>query len=202
MKRKRTKVPRRIDCLIPQGFIGPARVIRKYGIPSVRSFVYIVFSLSIVFFHEGCTVHHIPKDLSVIQGAVQPFSIGETVKLINAQAFSKEVLTTSRGYDLPVNYKQYTESAIQLMEKEIEKNGGIVSEGASKAIHLSIVNVSLTKSLMRYRSIIDATIQIGKGHVQGYNSTASGGLEEAVDLAIAKLVVSILNDQKVRSYLK
>lgn len=168
----------------------------------MKSSLVIVYALCIAFLHEGCTVHHTPKDLSLAPGSIQPFSVSTPVILINAQSSSKEVLTTSMEYDLPVNYRQYTESAIKLLKEEIEKNGGTVLTEAPKAIHLSIVNVSLTKSLVRYRSIVDATIQLGNSPVKGFNSTASGGLEEAVDLAIVKLVVSILHDQKVRSYLE
>ena len=88
------------------------------------------------------------------------------------------------------------------MKKEIEKNGGNISEDVSKVIHLSIINVTLTKSLVRYRSIIDAIVQLGDGHIQDFNANASGRLEQAVDVTMVNLVVSILNDHKVRSYLE
>ena len=88
------------------------------------------------------------------------------------------------------------------MKNEIKKNGGQISEDASKSIRVSIVNLSLTKSLVRYRSIIDATVQLGKGKIQGYNARGEGHMEEVVDGSILNLVASILNDPNVRSYLK
>lgn len=165
----------------------------------------IIFSvlLSFMFFLQwGCTVHHTPKDLSIIPGSIQPFSVGDPVSIINAQTSSEEVLTTTFEYDFLVNYQQYTDVAIELMKNEIKKNGGRISEDASKSIRVSLVNLSLTKSLVRYRSIIDATVQLGNGKIQGHNARAVGHMEKAVDNSILNLVVSILNDSNVRSYLK
>ena len=152
----------------------------------------------------GCayTEHYVPTDLSVPPGSISSLAPAGPVMIVNAQESSEEVVTRARLINLPVNYRLYTESAIQLLKRELESNGVIVSESASKVMNIAILHVGLTKSVVDFWCVIDASLQLGDGPMQGFTSRGAGPVRKAIDSAMAGLVVQILNDRKVRSFLK
>lgn len=155
-------------------------------------------------FCTGCsyTEHYVPTDLSVPPGSIRSLAAAEPVMIANAVESSEEIVTRARLINLPVNYRLYTESAIQLLKRELESNGVVVSGSATKVMNVAILNVGLTKSLVDFWCVIDASLQLGDGSMQGFTSRGTGPVRKAIDSAMVGLVVQILNDRNVRSFLK
>ncbi len=160
-----------------------------------------IFLLTLVLL--GCTVRHAPGISSLAPGQVPDFRPGGPVKLVNAQLSSENSTIPLPPGNLSVNYREYTESALELIRKEISNRGGMISDSALKVIKLAITNIRIESSSSNFTCIINYTIETGDGYLKGLRVTSSNwNVYAAIDNSVANVAISVLNDKIVLSYLE
>lgn len=166
----------------------------------------VVGLMIIILSSSGCqmTVHHVPKDLTIAPGSVPRLVLTSPIRLTNAQPRKEKIKTETVGYTLLVDYNEYTALFIDILRKEIERSGGSISPRSPKEIKVAITDVGLTNCMVNCFSSADATVKLGDGRVRGFNAQSSGSPSDgdAIDKVMVKLAVTILNDERVRSYLE
>jgi len=163
---------------------------------------YVICFLSAIFIQSGCTVRHTPGDFQIQSGEIPSFSVSEPIRIVNAQTSSSDVILPVPPYKLIINHKQYTDTAIKLLAGEIEKRGGKIAEDASKVIEVSIIDIKIATTV-KYRCIIHFTVGTGDAYFKGFEAAGGGwDYEKAIDLAMANVVVEILNNDRILRYLE
>lgn len=149
----------------------------------------------------GCTLQYAPKPSSEELIVISAFKPGQPVAIINKTA-PREVLLPVSAYDLRVDYRQYADSAIQLLRSELEKREGVVQTSASREIGLDFTDVRIVPGAGRLRAVINFTITTGDGYLRGLEaSEGNWNFQKAIDGAIVNVVKEILSNDRVRQYL-
>ena len=160
-----------------------------------------VGTVLLVMVLAGCTIHYVPKPSPEEPIVFPSFKPGQPVAIINKTA-PREVLLSVQTFDLRVDYRQYADSAIQLLKSELEKREGVVQTSASREIGLDFTDIRIAPSLGRLRAVINFTVTTGDGYVRGLEaSDANGNFQRAIDGAIVNGVKGILTNDRVRQYL-
>ena len=161
----------------------------------------LVGTMLVVMVLGGCTIHYVPKPSPEEPIVIPVFNPGQPVAIVNKTA-PREVMLSVQPYDLQVGYRQYADSAIQLLKSELEKRGGIVQTSASREIGLDFTDIRIVPSLMRFRAFINFTVTTGDGYVRGLEaSDVNGNFQKAIDGAIVNVVKAMLTNDRVRQYL-
>ncbi len=160
-----------------------------------------IFLLTLVLF--GCTVRHVPEISSLAPGQVPDFRPAGPVKLVNAQPSSENSISPLPPGNLSVNYREYTDSALELIRKEISNRGGMISGNAPKVIKLAITNIRIESPPSSFTCIINYTIETGDRYLRQFQVTSSNwNVYVAIDNCVANVAISVLNNKNVLSYLE
>ena len=125
-----------------------------------------IISALTVMLVTGCTLQYVPEPSQEELIVVPVFKPGQPVAIINKTP-SNEVLLPVSPYDLRVDYRQYADSAIQLLRSELEKRSGVVQTSTSREIGLNVTDVRITPGAGRFRAVINFTVTTGDGYLRG-----------------------------------
>ena len=161
----------------------------------------LIMTALVVIVLAGCTIHYVPKPSPEEPIVIPVFKPGQPVAIINKTA-PREALLSLQPYDLRVDYRQYADSAIQLLKSELEKGGGVVQTTASSEIGLDFTDIRIVPGAGRLRAVINFTVTTGDGFVRGLEaSEVNWNFQRAIDGAIVNVVKGIMTNDRVRQYL-
>jgi len=161
----------------------------------------LVMTALVVMVLAGCTMHYMPKPSPEELIVIPVFKPGQPVAIVNKTA-PREVLLSVRPYDLRVDFRQYADSAIQLLKNDLEKRGGGVQASAPREIGLDFTDIGIVPGAGGFRVVINFTVTTGDGYVRGLEaSDVSVFFQKAIDGAIVNVVKAILTNDRVSKYL-
>lgn len=152
----------------------------------------------------SCTLQHVPKEQKIEPAKIPAFKVVGAVKLVNAQLSSEEAQIAVPGFAVTVNYKNYTELALKLLQNELAKKTPAAATGsAAKEIKLAIVDIKMLPMSGNFRCIINYTVETGDGYVRGLESMGgSWSYQTAIDSAVTNVAIGILNTEQILTYLE
>lgn len=115
----------------------------------------------------GCAIQHRPLPDPQALSDVPRFETGYPVKIVNATP-PREALVPIPPYDLPVNYRMYTDTAIRLWSAELEKRGGILRDDAARTITLALTDITVVRGFGKMTCVINFTVGTGAGYLRGF----------------------------------
>lgn len=150
----------------------------------------------------ACSVKHVPNELVVDPLKVPRFRVVGALKLVNAQTLSEDVLIPMGTGKLSVNYKQYTDAAVNSLKIELGKNGAVILDVAPKILKLAITDIRFQTPPI-FLCVINYTVETGDGYVHGFKvESENWNFRVALDGALAKVVTGVLQDGQVLKYLE
>ena len=120
-----------------------------------------------------------------------------------AQESNEDTFVSTPVYSLSINYKQFTELALKLLKKEVNDRSSSLFGTTPKEIKLTVVDVRLITKYFAYRCIINSTVETGDGYIRGFEVIGTSWRDEtAIDTALSKVAISVLNDKGILNYLE
>ena len=174
-------------------------------------FVYMA-SLTVLgmLFVSGCGHgDYIPDPLKA-KGLGENIIITKPVLISNGQPSDKDHLLDFKG--ISINYNTFTQSLVEALDMELNKNRAIANDSASKQLEVSVTNVRMDYSFgqLNYRSSIDAMVKMGQSqakHYQASRASYASGFNmdlfptKPLDAAFCDLVKKIIEDPEVHGYI-
>jgi hypothetical protein len=108
------------------------------------------------------------------------------------------------GYDVPVDYLQFTRTAVDRLQQELAHLGIPTAPDASRRIEVRLMYVDLLiqSAGAETACIVDFRVILGDGAVRGLQGREkSGDYEKACDAALTNVTVATLNDPVVQRYI-
>ena len=98
---------------------------------------------------------------------------------------------------------QVTDTAIQVLETELEKRNINISEDADKQLRLAIQGVSIVYPFGYYRCILLLKAETGDGYIGNFEgNNVAGKPERSCGGAVLRAVAAMLNDDAILAYLR
>jgi hypothetical protein len=164
----------------------------------------IVALITILIAFSGCAQHLVIDQYPMKPGMVPEFRGGQPVALVNAQANTENVNAGSASMvKYTANTHQVTDTAIQVLETELEKRNINTSEDADKQLRLAIQDVSIVYRF-RYRCIMHLKAETGDGCIREFegNNVSWENAWRACGGAVLRAVAAMLNDDAILAYLR
>jgi hypothetical protein len=134
--------------------------------------------------------------------AITEFRSSAHVALVNAQP-DDEPHKTNR---ILANYKEWTDVAIQIAERELVERGVTIDPAATRVLRLAITDAETTVGFVKIRTEIRMDVETGAGQrstYTGINSSAmAANIPRQIDGAMMRVVVEMLKDPRIVDYLK
>lgn len=157
----------------------------------------------------GCAINHVPAAEPISAGAVPQIQGKGAIAIVNTQT-DKSVRDLGRaGFgNLQGDLNAWTETAVQLLGKELQKDGLKVQADGEKSIKIAVLDVKLGVSGL------DFVAAIAKGNVRIKVETGDGYTKEyegeknalqppsACEKALTEAVVNMLTDERIIEYLQ
>lgn len=176
-------------------------VIRQVKLALVMSM--IVF----LFLTGGCSYnyHYVPQASTYRLDPIPEFSSKKSISLVNSQSSTIEQLYAKRrSRKYYGNYQAWTNTAIEITQRELISRNMDIESDAQKLLKLSIELVNGT--FKNWAMSIDVTLKVetNDGLVKSFtaNNRSAAGLERTVDGAVMRVVAKMLRDEEIVAYLK
>lgn len=165
----------------------------------------IVTVITILIGFVGCAQHLVIEQYPMKPGMVPEFSGNQPVALVNAQANTDNVNAGSASMvKYTANTHQVTETAIQVLETELEKRNIDTSEDADKQLRLAVQDATIVYGFGTYRCILHLKAETGDGYNGNFegNNVSPHNPERACGGSVLRAVAAMLNDDKILAYLR
>lgn len=168
----------------------------------------IILMIGFVLLLSGC-VHHVTSE----PFPVEPYRTSATthkasgkILIENVQPSSDDSLIYSiSGNDYFTDLHQATETAVVLLKEEISKLGAsVVDIQPEKTLKISITSLTITQPGWLMHAELEFRAETADGNivkVVGINDSPRG-VEGTLSGTIAIAVISLLDNEKIQSYLK
>jgi hypothetical protein len=143
-----------------------------------------------------------PTEYPLRDGLIAAFPVKGTVAVTNNQPSTAQAIVYSYGgTQLGTNLNTITEVMTQQTLKELQK-AGQVNAGKAKSIALKVDVLLSEYVFFSWKSHIEFQAKLGDGQTVSFNVRhASGILAQDLNGCIAEGVMTLLNDQRVKTYL-
>jgi hypothetical protein len=143
-----------------------------------------------------------PTEYPLRDGLIAAFPVKGTVAVTNNQPSTAQAIVYSYGgTQLGTNLNAITEVMTQQTLKELQK-AGQVNAGKTKSIALKVDVLLSEYVFFSWKSHIEFQAKLGDGQTVSFNVRhASGILAQDLNGCIAEGVMTLLNDQRVKTYL-
>ena len=138
---------------------------------------------------------------------VPDFSITGVLYVKNTQSDSEQKDFGEIGVvQVKGNLKSWSDTAVKVLTGELKKRGAKIDEQASSGISLSVDQVVMGVSGLKFAGTPQGNVTISVTTNNGYNSTVTGEYTSLVaykvgDGAITVAIEAMLNDPKIREFL-
>jgi hypothetical protein len=157
---------------------------------------------------SGCAVLHAPKADPIAAGAIPRIHGKGTISVANAQEDKTVRVLGKAGFGtLKGDLNSWTEAAVALLGKELEKAGLKVQAGGEKSIKVTVLDVTLGVSGIDFvaavaKGNVRIKVETGDGYVKEYSGEKNAAQPpSACDKALTEAVANILRDERIGSYL-
>jgi len=164
--------------------------------------IIIIIFLTAIF---GCTHYYTPKQYPLKPGMVEKLSINQPVTIVNDQPDTENKIIGAQGGNKWLgNLNQWTNTAVRLLKDEFEKRDITVTENSPKVLYLKINDANFYWGFFQIRCILYLTARTGDGYKNEFegNNASGATIYRAADGAVTRAVAAMLNDHKIRTYLK
>lgn len=150
----------------------------------------------------GCATTYKPNAPVPKLTEIPDFRAGSRISLINAQPATDkvEISQPGTGYTVYANLHDWTDQAIQALDRTLKKKGVAVASDAGKSLKIAVTKVTLSPAASgwTFRCTVVFTIDAGDGprFTLGADDT-SWKWFNACNGAIEKLVLVALHDERV-----
>lgn len=158
----------------------------------------------VIFVFAGCTHHYVPEADTFRLEDIHEFASKNSITLINMQGATEEMLyASSMGHDYFANLPAWTETAIEIAQRELSARGMHVAEDQSKSLKLSINTVKGSFRPLSMRVILTLSAETGDGYSGIYtgNNQSPANIYRAADGAVMRAVAEMLRDGRIIDYL-
>jgi len=138
-------------------------------------------------------------------GMVPEFTGSQPVALVNAQDNNENTILYSNkmGDKITASMHQMTDTAIQVLETELEKRNIDNSENADKQLRLAVHDVTMTMPHpWALRCTLHLKAETADGNISEYEAINNGNINRACGGAVLRAVAAMLNDDTIQYYLK
>ena len=170
---------------------------------------YTILRLLVLFliigFFLGCSHRYHARPQKLNTGKIPEISANQPITIINDQPSDEYTLVYSQGFHKwQASMKQCTEIAIQMLSKELENRGVQVAEGSEKTLKISVTNLAGFMGFARITGKVNLKVVTGDGYMNIYDvkNPTPWTIDRALNGAISLAIVELLNDEKIRNYLK
>ena len=150
---------------------------------------------------SGCAHYYTPSPSRPFE-SIHEFSSTNSVTLQNGQSSKEQISFHTRYY---ANYNAWTDIAISITERELTKRGLQIVKDTPKTLTLSIESAHTEIGWWLITSQIVMHVETSDGYATtftGKNSSAMvANIERQIDGAIMRVVVEMLKDQRIVSFL-
>jgi hypothetical protein len=133
---------------------------------------------------------------------IREFSSKNSATLINGQPSTEKVFFAGQRY---ANLNAWTDVAISIAERELTKRGLSVVKDAPKSLTMSIESAKVESGWVMITSQIVMRVKTSDGYSATYTgedrSGMVGNLFRQMDTALMRVVVNMLNDPQIISFL-
>jgi hypothetical protein len=167
----------------------------------------LVFTLS-VFLSSCAAVGKYNPDPKIAIGSVKGINVTNAVKISNSQPSSEEHLLEFRG--IVVDYKAFTQSLVEALKMEYERNNVIVSDSAERELQVAVTKIEMYMGSANFRATIFAEVKYGNGSIEKFDASrasyASGFMvtnfpTKPLNAAFKDLVAEIINNKNIQMYI-
>ncbi len=157
--------------------------------------------LGLLIFSSGCTSYYVPKQYPATAGMVPDFTSDNAIAVINAHETGK---MTNLGYKFMGDMQLWTDTAIGVLENELQIRKINVTGEASKTLKLAITHANIYVGFSTYRCVLTLRVETGEGYSKEFegNNSSPWLLERACDGAVTRAVEAMLNDEEILKYIK
>lgn len=154
---------------------------------------------------QACgTLAYTPAEHPLREGLIPTLSTSGPVSVTNGQPAKEEYIVYSYGgTKLASNLNAITDAMVQQTKGEIARYGRPAGAGAPKSIELKVNGMQSVYIAFFWKSTLDFQAKLGNGVVVAQSVPhTSGSVHQNLNGNIAESVMKLLNDAKVRDYLK
>jgi len=165
----------------------------------------IVTVITILIGFSGCAQHLVIDQYPMKPGMVPEFRGSQPVALVNAQANKENMKAGSASMvKYTANAHQVTDTAIQVLEAELEKRNIDTSEDADKQLRLAVYDLHIVYGFGTYRCILLLKAKTGDGYNGSFegNNVSPHNPERSCGGSVLSAVAAMLNDDTILAYLK
>jgi hypothetical protein len=152
----------------------------------------------------GCTHHYVPNASTFRLDDIGEFSSAKSIWLENAQTGSEDVLfATNMGHKFYGSLKEWTETAMDITERELTKREMLVTASASKKLKLSVNSIKGTFGFAVVRVETTLKAETSDGYVNTYigDNRSPATIYRAADGAVMRAVAEMLRDGNIVAFL-
>lgn len=127
----------------------------------------VILPLTLLFTLSGCTHHYTPNASTFKLDSITEFTSKSNISLVNAQSSTEDVLfAENAGHEFYGKFQDWTDTAVEITQRELTKRGMTVVSGAKKSLSMSVEDVKVTVGFWAFRSITTVKVRTGEGYVR------------------------------------
>lgn len=151
----------------------------------------------------GCATPIHLRVLDIEPDKLPDYSVSGPVRLVSAQANEGPlVITGNEGGSFVFSPREWTDTAIEILGKELRAKGMPDGEG-EKELRLSVTRASGVQAAFTTRCTVFLSVETGEGYSQKYEGQAGSGLgiNRACETGLTRALGWLLNDEQIQQYL-
>lgn len=145
------------------------------------------------------------KDQSLLQaGLIPPLHATQPVAVVAGRPDAAGRSIPIVGVDVPVDYAQFTRTAVERLRQELARLDVPTSPDAPRRIEVTLMYVDLLAQSggTQYACIVDFRVTLADGTVRGLQGREKAAdYEAACNAALTNVTVATLNDPTVQRYI-
>lgn len=177
------------------------------SLPYTIRLLLLVFTLPVLLSSCAAVGKYNP-DPKIATGLVKGINVTNAVKITNSQPSSEDHLLEFRG--IVVNYNAFTQSLVEALKMEYERNNVIVSDSTERELQVAVTKIEMYMGTANFRTNIFAEVKYGNGSKEKFDVTrASYGSPlmvnhfptKPLNTAFKDLVADIINNKNIQNYI-
>ena len=159
--------------------------------------------LGAVVLSSGCTHVYVPKESNYKSETIPTYTVKSKVTLVNGQQDTTQVqYATNMGHKFMANRNDWTEKAMGIAERELNKRGASTAVRSDKKLTLRVSDIVVTHGAWGFRGKLTLDVVTGDGVAKSFKGEApSANLYKASSGCLATAVNAMLSDQTIMYYL-
>jgi hypothetical protein len=166
----------------------------------IKNIVLIFVSAAIL----GCTHVYKPRPETFKMDEFTEFSSPITIAVLNEQPDNVNHVHLDRGIaDFSGNKNAWTDTAIEIVKRELVKRQAVIQNNASKKLALSILSIKASETFWAIRYITKLRVKTGNGYESIFigDNRSPATVFRAADGAIMRAVSAMFRDPVIIKYI-